>query len=69
MTSVSPCNLVTNLTWEHFWLNEGFTVFIERKIMHRMYGRGFHSSTSQLNLSRFLHLIHPKHPLVPPKTS
>lgn len=26
-------NLVTNRTWEHFWLNEGHTVFLERKIM------------------------------------
>lgn len=25
-------NLVTTQNWEHFWLNEGFTVFIERKI-------------------------------------
>ena len=32
-------NLVTNKTWEHFWLNEGFTVFIERKIMNKMYGK------------------------------
>jgi leukotriene-A4 hydrolase len=32
-------NLVTNLTWEHFWLNEGFTVFIERKIMNKLYGK------------------------------
>lgn len=29
-------NLVTNLNWEHFWLNEGFTVFIERKIVGRL---------------------------------
>mmetsp|Transcript_14735 Transcript_14735/g.2440 ORF Transcript_14735/g.2440 Transcript_14735/m.2440 type:complete len:106 (+) Transcript_14735:643-960(+) len=26
-------NLVTNASWEHFWLNEGFTVFVERKIL------------------------------------
>lgn len=26
-------NLVTNVTWEHFWLNEGFTMFVERKIL------------------------------------
>lgn len=26
-------NLVTNANWEHFWLNEGFTVFLERKIL------------------------------------
>jgi leukotriene-A4 hydrolase len=31
-------NLVTNANWEHFWLNEGFTVFVERKIMGRLYG-------------------------------
>jgi len=30
-------NLVTNKTWEHFWLNEGFTVFVERKIYGRMH--------------------------------
>jgi leukotriene-A4 hydrolase len=33
-------NLVTNANWEHFWLNEGFTVFCERKIMGRIYGEG-----------------------------
>ncbi|KAG2497173.1 hypothetical protein HYH03_004762 [Edaphochlamys debaryana] len=31
-------NLVTNATWEHFWLNEGFTVFLERKIVGRLRG-------------------------------
>ncbi|XP_033647821.1 leukotriene A-4 hydrolase-like [Asterias rubens] len=31
-------NLVTNCSWEHFWLNEGFTVFVERKIAARMHG-------------------------------
>ena len=31
-------NLVTNSNFEHFWLNEGFTVFTERKIGGRMYG-------------------------------
>mmetsp|Transcript_28513 Transcript_28513/g.43760 ORF Transcript_28513/g.43760 Transcript_28513/m.43760 type:complete len:663 (-) Transcript_28513:60-2048(-) len=29
-------NLVTNATWEHFWLNEGWTVWLQRKIMVRM---------------------------------
>ncbi|CAJ0601309.1 unnamed protein product [Cylicocyclus nassatus] len=29
-------NLVTNSSWEHFWLNEGFTMFIERKICGRL---------------------------------
>ena len=31
-------NLVTNKNFEHFWLNEGFTVFTERKILGRMKG-------------------------------
>ncbi|XP_070395880.1 leukotriene A-4 hydrolase isoform X7 [Dermacentor albipictus] len=31
-------NLVTNKTFEHFWLNEGFTVFLERKIIGRLFG-------------------------------
>jgi leukotriene-A4 hydrolase len=26
-------NLVANENWEHFWLNEGFTSFIEAKIL------------------------------------
>lgn len=25
-------NLVTNCSWEHFWLNEGWTVYLERRI-------------------------------------
>jgi leukotriene-A4 hydrolase len=29
-------NLVTNVNWESFWLNEGFTVFVERKIAARV---------------------------------
>ncbi|XP_051889373.1 leukotriene A-4 hydrolase [Pristis pectinata] len=29
-------NLVTNKTWEHFWLNEGHTVYLERMIAHCM---------------------------------
>lgn len=32
-------NLVTNATWNDFWLNEGFTVYFERRIVERLYGR------------------------------
>ncbi|MCR9246971.1 MAG: M1 family metallopeptidase [bacterium] len=32
-------NLVTNATWRDFWLNEGFTVYLEQRIMERLYGR------------------------------
>nr|CAB3263565.1 leukotriene A-4 hydrolase [Phallusia mammillata] len=31
-------NLVTNHTWEDFWLNEGHTVFLERKIVSKLFG-------------------------------
>ncbi len=30
-------NLVTNATWEHFWLNEGWTMWLQRKIMARVH--------------------------------
>ena len=32
-------NLVTNATWSDFWLNEGFTTYIEQRIVERVYGR------------------------------
>ena len=32
-------NLVTNATWRDFWLNEGFTTYIERRIIEEVYGR------------------------------
>jgi leukotriene-A4 hydrolase len=31
-------NLVTNATWEHFWINEGLTVFTETKIVQKIFG-------------------------------
>ena len=31
-------NLVTNATWRDFWLNEGFTVYFETRIMESVYG-------------------------------
>lgn len=32
-------NLVTNATWNDFWLNEGFTVYFERRIIESLYGK------------------------------
>ena len=32
-------NLVTNATWRDLWLNEGFTTYIERRIIEEVYGR------------------------------
>jgi aminopeptidase N len=31
-------NLVTNATWSDFWLNEGTTSYVERRIMEAVYG-------------------------------
>jgi len=32
-------NLVTNATAEHFWLNEGFTVWAERRLLRALHGQ------------------------------
>lgn len=34
-------NLVTNATWNDFWLNEGFTTYFEMRIMEAVYGRDY----------------------------
>lgn len=31
-------NLVTNATWRDFWLNEGFTVYLENRIQEEVFG-------------------------------
>jgi leukotriene-A4 hydrolase len=34
-------NLVTNASWNDFWLNEGFTVYFERRIMEALNGKDY----------------------------
>lgn len=34
-------NLVTNANWNDFWLNEGFTVYFERRIMEKLEGKDY----------------------------
>jgi aminopeptidase N len=34
-------NLVTNANWDDFWLNEGFTVYFERRIMESLEGKDY----------------------------
>lgn len=43
-------NLVTNATWNDFWLNEGFTVYFETRIMEKLYGKPYGEMLAALNL-------------------
>jgi leukotriene-A4 hydrolase len=42
-------NLVTNATWDDFWLNEGFTTYFENRIMEAIYGADYANMLSNLN--------------------
>ncbi|GAA3950350.1 M1 family metallopeptidase [Hymenobacter algoricola] len=50
-------NLVTNATWNDFWLNEGFTVYFERRIMEKLYGRPYADMLQVLGHTGLLHTI------------
>ena len=41
-------NLVTNATWNDFWLNEGFTVYFEGRISEALYGKEYEGMLEQL---------------------
>ncbi|PSN34098.1 Leukotriene A-4 hydrolase [Blattella germanica] len=59
-------NLVTNRNFEHFWLNEGFTVFVERKIVGKMHGekaRQFHAIGGLKDLKDAIAALGEKSPL------
>jgi leukotriene A-4 hydrolase/aminopeptidase len=43
-------NLVTNATWDDFWINEGFTVYFENRIMEKLYGKDFAEMNIALGL-------------------
>jgi hypothetical protein len=43
-------NLVTNATWNDFWINEGFTVYFENRIMEKIYGKDFVDMHASLEL-------------------
>jgi leukotriene-A4 hydrolase len=43
-------NLVTNATWNDFWMNEGFTVYFENRIMEALYGKDFSDMQAILGL-------------------
>ncbi|WP_374583323.1 M1 family metallopeptidase [Pseudoduganella sp.] len=39
-------NLVTNASWKHWWLNEGFTTYVTTRIVESLYGK----EVAELNL-------------------
>jgi leukotriene-A4 hydrolase len=50
-------NLVTNATWNDFWLNEGFTVYFERRIMEDVYGKDYADMLSILGRQDLAHTL------------
>lgn len=51
-------NLVTNATWDDFWLNEGFTVYFEKRIMESIYGRDYAEMLNELGQQDLMLTIH-----------
>jgi len=62
-------NLVTNKTFEHFWLNEGFTVFTERKIKGRVFGEASRHFTANLRWKELVETIEVDYGVKHPYTS
>jgi leukotriene A-4 hydrolase/aminopeptidase len=50
-------NLVTNATWNDFWLNEGFTVYFETRIMEKIYGKDYADMLTLLSLGELKETI------------
>jgi aminopeptidase N len=56
-------NLVTNATWRDFWLNEGFTTYLERRIIEAVYGRDreeMEAALGRQTLERLLKELEPR---------
>ncbi len=50
-------NLVTNETWNDFWLNEGFTVYFESRIMEKIYGKAYADMLTKLGMGELTETI------------
>ena len=50
-------NLVTNATWNDFWLNEGFTVYFERRIMEALHGKDYADMLKVLGITDLEHTL------------
>ena len=47
-------NLVTNATWRDFWLNEGFTVYLENRIQEEVFGAARAAMESSLEVDKLI---------------
>ncbi|MCC5929746.1 MAG: M1 family metallopeptidase [Cyclobacteriaceae bacterium] len=47
-------NLVTNATWNDFWLNEGFTVYFEYRIIEALYGYDYAEMLASISMQDLL---------------
>jgi leukotriene-A4 hydrolase len=50
-------NLVTNASWKHWWLNEGFTTYVTTRILEVLYGEEEATMNLQLEQEEALELL------------
>jgi leukotriene-A4 hydrolase len=50
-------NLVTNASWKHWWLNEGFTTYVTTRILEVLYGEEVATMNLQLEQEEALQLL------------
>lgn len=50
-------NLVTNATWNDFWLNEGFTVYFERRLTEKMTDKSYADMLWELGYQDLEHTL------------
>jgi leukotriene-A4 hydrolase len=55
-------NTVTNATWPDFWLNEGFTTYIERRIVEAVYGKERAEMEADLGRQRLVEMVNELEP-------
>lgn len=60
-------NLITNACWQDFWLNEGFTVFLEMKVLEIVHGKEYSEVHWHERLSNLKSTVrdHPNQALIP----
>ena len=50
-------NLVTNASWKHLWLNEGFTTYVTTRILEKLYGEEVALMNLQLEQEEAIELL------------